>query len=160
MNAVTAEFIKDDELVKLWDRHILVIWFQYPNCKLKKAIEIFFIKHPNVDKVQFFALPRVPGKFIQSSDLRFWVNRTMNPIWEKLIEIKEDDVIERAAILKKIHEWKGSCKSIGPRDKADKELRQLRIENRQNVVSSTRSRVEINRLYESHRALSQWNVCK
>lgn len=160
MTAVTKEQITGDELIKLWDRHILMVWFKYPNCRIKRAIELFFQTHPSVNREEFYTLPRVPGPFIIFTDMRLWVNRTMYPIWEKLICIGEEDVLERVAILKQMRGWTKCCKNFDRANSTDRELRKLRRNNRQNVFSATMTSKNVEAKYGSHRRSNQWNVCK
>lgn len=148
------------EISKLWDRHILWIWFNYPNCRVKRALQLFLQKHPDVDRDVFLALPKVPSFYIGYADFRLWVNRNMFSIWEKLFSIDKEDILERVAILKRLAKITKDCKGLGPNGKAETEILRLRRENRQNVFGQTAVMQSVSATYEKHRRSNQWNVCK
>ena len=148
------------EISKLWDRHILWIWFNYPNCRVKRALQLFISKHPDIDESIFLALPKVPSFVIGYADFRFWVNRNMFSIWEKLFSTDKEDILERIAILKQLAKITKDCKKLGPDGKVEVEKAKLRRQNRQNVFSHTATMQNVAAIYGQHKRSNQWNVCK
>ncbi len=137
------------------------VWFKYPNITCGRAVRMFLDDYKDrMDKDDFYALNRVPNIFIKTLDLRFWINRTMNPIWEKLIAIQEEDVFERVDILKLLKRWDKCCKAVNNSCPADNELRVQKRRTKQNDHSNRIKKRAVDELYGSHRASNQWNVCK
>lgn len=150
-----------EELAKHWDRYIVNAWFKFPNARCGRVISLFLDEYRGrVDRKEFYALNRVPPYFLNNADFRFWINRTMFPIWEKLIEIQEEDVFERVEVLKLLKRWESCCKKCPNSTPYDNELRTQNRKIKQNNGSRSIRKKAVDELYASHRRNNQWNVCK
>lgn len=158
---MTDKKLEGEELAKHWDRFVVNTWFKYPNARCGRTMLKFLDEYGDkVNRDEFLTLKRVPHAFLAHLDLRFWINRTMFPIWEKLIEIKEDDVFERVEILKLMKNWKLSCKNFRRGTLNDRELQKQKHLVRQSDSSYLLNRKAVDDLYGNHRRSNQWNVCK